>query len=215
LVAWPSASAGLAQHFPDKKADCAPVRFFHFQPVSSLAPPFIEFRHHHHLLLPVMPGKYWLFKSEPDVFSFEDLKLRPGRTEPWTGVRNYQARNFMRDAMKPGDLALFYHSSCPEPGVAGVVRVAGAAYPDSTQFDPASEYFDPKSQPSAPRWMMVDVTWEADLPQFVSLDRLRSDPALGQMVILRRGNRLSITPVTRTEFQRILQLGAAAHSSRR
>ena len=153
---------------------------------------------------------YWLFKSEPDVFSFADLKTRPQRTEPWTGVRNYQARNYMRDAMKVGDLALFYHSSCPQPGVAGVMRIASEPYPDPTQFDPSSEYFDPKATAEKPIWIMVDVAWEKDLPHPVGLPRLRGTPALGEMAILRKGNRLSITPVTAAEFKTVLKLAHTA-----
>jgi len=152
---------------------------------------------------------YWLFKSEPDVFSFDDLKKRPKQTEPWSGVRNYQARNYMRDEMKPGDLGLFYHSSCPDPGIAGIIKVASAAYPDPTQFDPGGEYFDPKATKENPRWMLVDVAWKQDFASFVSLENLRSDPALREMLILKRGNRLSITPVTAAEFQRICKLGGA------
>lgn len=151
--------------------------------------------------------RYWLLKSEPDTFSLADLKKRPHHTEPWNGVRNYQARNFMRDDMSPGDLGLFYHSSCPEPGVAGVIRVTKAAYPDSTQFDPASDYYDAGSKPEAPRWCMVDVTWQAEFPQFVSLDRLRAEPSLTGLLILRRGNRLSITPVEEEHYQKICELG--------
>ncbi len=150
---------------------------------------------------------YWLFKSEPDVFSFADLKARPRRTEPWTGVRNYQARNYMRDQMKLGDLALFYHSSCPEPGVAGVIRVASLPYPDETQFDPHSEYFDEKASPNQPRWIMVDVAWEADLPKYVPLEALRADSALADLLILRKGNRLSITPLTAAQYKGICRLG--------
>jgi predicted RNA-binding protein with PUA-like domain len=149
----------------------------------------------------------WLLKSEPDVFSFEDLKRRPRRTEPWNGVRNYQARNFLRDGMAVGDLALFYHSNTAVPGIAGLVRVSREAYPDPTQFDPASEYHDPKSDPAAPRWLMVDVTWEADFPVFVSLADLKADPSLTDLLILRRGNRLSVTPVTPEHFARICHLG--------
>ncbi len=150
---------------------------------------------------------YWLFKSEPDEFSFSDLKKRPKKTEPWNGVRNYQARNFMRDGMKPSDLGLFYHSNTEVPGIAGVVRVAGNARPDPTQFDPASDYHDPKSDPANPRWLLVDVTWEADFTHFVSLEQMKNDPRLEGMLILRRGNRLSITPVEARHFKRICQLG--------
>jgi predicted RNA-binding protein with PUA-like domain len=151
--------------------------------------------------------RYWLLKSEPDVFSFDHLKKRPRKTEPWNGVRNYQARNFMRDDMAVGDLALFYHSSCPQPGVAGVARVSKEAYPDPTQFDPSSEYFDAGSKHEDPRWQMVDVSFHADVPNFVTLDQLRDDPKLADLLILRRGNRLSITPVGEKEFLRICQIG--------
>lgn len=150
---------------------------------------------------------HWLFKSEPDVFSFADLKARPGGREPWTGVRNYQARNFMRDLMEPGDLILFYHSSCPRPGVAGVARVASRPYPDPTQFDPADEYYDPKATLEKPVWILVDVEWARDFKRFVPLEELRAEPGLADMVILRRGNRLSITPVTPEEFEAVCRLG--------
>ncbi len=151
--------------------------------------------------------RHWLLKSEPDVFSFDDLKKRPKKTEPWNGVRNYQARNFMRDGMEVGDLGLFYHSNAAVPGIAGLVRISRTAYPDPTQFDPSSEYHDPKSDPEAPRWLMVDVTWAADFPSYVSLDAMKQDPALEGMLILRRGNRLSITPVEASHFEHICQLG--------
>ena len=150
--------------------------------------------------------RYWLLKSEPDVFSFDDLKKRPRKTEPWNGVRNYQARNFMRDDMSVGDLGLFYHSSCAEPGVAGIVRIAKEAYPDSTQFDPSSEYFDAGSKQEDPRWVMVDVAHHADLAKFVGLPELREEPKLAEMLILRRGNRLSITPVEEADFKRICKM---------
>lgn len=146
-------------------------------------------------------------KSEPDVFSFNDLKKRPKKTEPWNGVRNYQARNFMRDEMKKGDLILFYHSSCPIPGVAGIARVNSEAYPDSTQFDPESEYFDPKATLEKPRWFLVDVSFEMDLDQHVSLEELKNHKKLSEMRLLQRGNRLSILPVTREEFEFIKKLG--------
>ena len=151
--------------------------------------------------------KHWLFKSEPDEFSFEDLKRRPRQTEPWNGVRNYQARNFMRDDMTVGDLGLFYHSNTQVPGIAGVVRITKSAYPDPTQFDSTSDYYDPKSDPSQPRWLMVEVTWEADFPHYVSLESLKADPRLADLLILRRGNRLSITPVQPQHFQRICEMG--------
>jgi predicted RNA-binding protein with PUA-like domain len=151
--------------------------------------------------------KYWLMKSEPDVFSFEDLKKRKNQTEPWNGVRNYQARNFMRDEMKKGDMILFYHSSCPIPGVAGIARVNSEAYPDSTQFDPKSEYFDPKATKENPRWFLVDVSFEMDLDKHVSLEELKEQKKLSEMRLLQRGNRLSILPVTREEFDYIKKLG--------
>ena len=153
---------------------------------------------------------YWLFKSEPDEFSFTDLKKRPKKTEPWNGVRNYQARNFMRDAMKVGDLVLFYHSNTEVPGIAGLARVSSPARPDPTQFDPASDYYDPKSSPTDPRWLLVDVTWEADFPHFVPLETLKADPRLDGLLILRRGNRLSITPVEERHFRRLRTLGGLA-----
>lgn len=151
--------------------------------------------------------KYWLMKSEPDVFSFSDLKKRPKQTEPWNGVRNYQARNFMRDEMKIGDLVLFYHSSCEIPGVAGIAKVASAPYPDSTQFDKKSEYFDPKATLENPRWFLVDVSFEKDLKGFVSLEEIKTHEELSHMRLLQKGNRLSILPVEKTEFEFIKKLG--------
>ena len=151
--------------------------------------------------------QYWLMKSEPDVFSFSDLKKRPNKTEPWNGVRNYQARNFMRDEMKPGDLILFYHSSCEIPGVAGIARVASLPYPDTTQFESKSEYFDPKATKENPRWFLVDVAFHEDLKTFVSLEELKKHKNLQEMRLLQRGNRLSILPVTREEFEFIRKLG--------
>lgn len=151
--------------------------------------------------------KFWLMKSEPDVFSFSDLKNRPKQTEPWNGVRNYQARNFMRDEMNPGDLILFYHSSCEVPGVYGLARVSSQAYPDETQFNKKSEYFDPKATRENPRWFLVDVTFEADLKTPVTLERMRSEKKLSEMRLLQKGNRLSILPVTLEEFELIRKLG--------
>ncbi len=145
-------------------------------------------------------------KSEPDVFSFSDLKKRPKKTEPWNGVRNYQARNFMRDEMKIGDLVLFYHSSCEIPGVAGIAKVSSSPYPDETQFDKKSEYFDPKATKETPRWFLVDVTYEEDI-HHVSLEEIRKQEKLKDMRLLQRGNRLSILPVTKEEFQFIRKLG--------
>ncbi len=150
---------------------------------------------------------HWLLKSEPDVFSFDHLKARPKQTEPWNGVRNYQVRNMMRDQMAVGDLGFFYHSSCAVPGIAGVVKIVKEAYPDHSQFDPSSEYFDEGSKREEPRWLMVDVKWEADFKAFVTLDMLRADPKLADLLILRRGNRLSITPMEAQHWGRICKLG--------
>ena len=146
-------------------------------------------------------------KSEPDVFSFNDLKKRPKKTEPWNGVRNYQARNFMRDEMKIDDLVLFYHSSCAFPGVAEIARVSSETYPDSAQFDQKSEYFDPKATVENPRWFLIDVTFKADMKSFVSLEEIKKHKILSGMKLLQKGNRLSILPVTREEFEFIVQLG--------
>jgi len=146
---------------------------------------------------------YWLMKSEPDELSIADLAAAPGQAFEWTGVRNYQARNFMRDGMQVGDLALFWHSSCPEPGVAGVVRIVAPAHPDSTQFEPDSPYYDPKSSREAPRWLGVDVAYERTLP-LLSPALLRTIPGLEAMQVLKRGNRLSITPVSPAEWALIV-----------
>ncbi len=150
---------------------------------------------------------YWLMKSEPDVFSFEDLKARKQQTEPWDGIRNYQARNFMRDAMAVGDLVLFYHSNATPPGVAGIAEIASGPRPDPTQFDEHSEYYDPKSDPANPRWVLVDVKFKEDLKRFVSLDEIREIPECAEMRLIQRGNRLSITPVTKREFTAIRKAG--------
>ena len=146
--------------------------------------------------------RYWLMKSEPDECSIDDALAAPHATVPWTGVRNYQARNFMRDAMQVGDGVLFYHSSCPQPGIAGIARVASGTRPDPTQFDPASPYFDPKSSPDTPRWLLLDVQ-ALRKTRLISLTELREDPALAGMRVLQRGNRLSITPVEAAEWQAI------------
>ena len=153
---------------------------------------------------PTMP-QYWLMKSEPDEASIDDLARAPQQTLPWTGVRNYQARNFMRDHMQAGDGVLFYHSSCPQPGVAGLARIVGNVAPDETQFDPASPYFDPKSPRDRPRWVQIDVALvrKTRLP---SLDEMRAAPQLQTMRVLQRGNRLSITPVSDDEWQAVLAL---------
>ena len=147
---------------------------------------------------------HWLMKSEPDEASIDDLAAAPGQTLPWTGVRNHQARNFMRDAMRAGDGVLFYHSSCPEPGIAGLATVAGGLGPDETQFDPASPYFDPRSTRDAPRWLKVDVRFDRKT-RLLSLAEMRQAPELASMRVLARGNRLSITPVTPDEWQAVLR----------
>ncbi|GAP38465.1 EVE domain-containing protein [Piscinibacter sakaiensis] len=148
--------------------------------------------------------RHWLMKSEPDEASIDHLAAAPGQCLPWTGVRNYQARNFMRDEMRVGDGVLFYHSSCPAPGIAGIAEVASTPYPDPTQFDPASPYHDPKSRREDPRWLLVDVRLVARTA-LLPLAAMREDPALADMATLRRGNRLSITPVTPGEWAHVLE----------
>jgi predicted RNA-binding protein with PUA-like domain len=148
-----------------------------------------------------MPN-HWLMKSEPAEASIDDLAAAPGATLPWTGVRNYQARNFMRDAMQPGDGVLFYHSSCPQPGIAGLAEIVGHLAPDPTQFDPSSPYHDPKSDPAQPRWLQIDVRLVRKT-RLLSLAEMRVTPELATMVVLQRGNRLSITPVTAAEWQAV------------
>jgi predicted RNA-binding protein with PUA-like domain len=144
--------------------------------------------------------QYWLMKSEPDEVSIDDALAAPKRTISWFGVRNYQARNFMRDLMKVDDGVLFYHSSCAVPGIAGVARIASAPYPDTTQFDKKSPYFDPKAAPSEPRWTAIDVEALESFP-VITLSDLKAEPTLEKMRVLARGNRLSITPVTSDEFR--------------
>lgn len=143
---------------------------------------------------------HWLLKSEPDECSIDDALAAPGGITPWSGVRNYQARNFMRDAMRVGDGVFFYHSSCPEPGIAGLAEVASAACPDPTQFERRSDYYDPKSTRAAPRWMMVEVR-ALKKTRLVPLAELRRHPALAKMWLLRPGSRLSITPVSAAEWR--------------
>ncbi len=145
---------------------------------------------------------YWLMKSEPDECSIDDLARAPHQTVPWIGVRNYQARNFMRDVMAVGDGVLFYHSSCPQPGIAGIARVASTAYPDESQFDAASPYFDTKATRDNPRWLNVDVRLVRKT-RLLSLTEMKADPLLATMRTLQPGNRLSITPVTGVEWLRI------------
>jgi predicted RNA-binding protein with PUA-like domain len=147
--------------------------------------------------------RYWLMKSEPSDVSIDDLASMPGQTVPWYGIRNYQARNFMRDQMRVGDGVFFYHSSCPEPGIAGIAEVSSPAYPDATQFDPANKYFDPKATSQNPRWFNVDVRLIRKT-RLVGLKELRTRQELANMRILQTGNRLSITPVDPAEWNFIM-----------
>lgn len=152
---------------------------------------------------------YWLMKSEPACFSIDDLARRPKRTEGWDGVRNYQVRNMFRDQMKPGDQAFFYHSSCVEPGVVGIIRIASLAYPDPTQFDPGADHYDPRSTRENPRWLQVDVSFERKLGQPVSLATLRAhEKQLKGLVVLQPGTRLSVTPVREDHWNYILKLAS-------
>jgi predicted RNA-binding protein with PUA-like domain len=151
-----------------------------------------------------MAQSFWLMKSEPDEFSIEDLARAPKKTTSWFGVRNYVARNFMRDSMRIGDGVLFYHSSCPEPGIAGIAKVASKPYPDASQFDAKSPYFDPKATREAPRWMLVDVKL-VKKTRLMPLEEMRGHRELSGMITLKRGNRLSITPVTPSEWDFIVK----------
>ncbi len=159
--------------------------------------------------------RYWLMKSEPDLFGIADLKRRRNQTEHWDGVRNYQARNFLRDEMKQGNLAFFYHSSCPVPGVAGIVEIVRAGYPDHTAWDPKTPYFDPKSSPQKPIWYMVDVKLVRKFERVVTLEEIKAEPALKHMRLVQRGNRLSILPVTEKEWRVILGMESAVSPTRR
>jgi len=149
---------------------------------------------------------YWLMKSEPDVFGIDHLKRAPGKTEPWDGVRNYQVRNMMRDDMQKGDLAFFYHSNCKQPGIAGMMEITRAGYPDHTAFDPNEKYYDPKSDPDNPRWFMVDVRYVRKLKRVITLTELKVQPELADLPLLRRGNRLSVMPVNKQQWDHILSL---------
>jgi len=149
--------------------------------------------------------KYWLMKTEPDEWSIDDALSAPNRLTPWTGVRNYQARNFMLKEMQVGDGVLFYHSSCPEPGIAGLAEVASKAYPDKSQFEKKSPYYDPASRKEAPRWFNVDVR-ALKKTRLVSIAEMKGEKALAKMITLRPGNRLSITPVTEAEWKHIQKL---------
>jgi len=148
--------------------------------------------------------KYWLMKSEPDVYSIDDLE-RDGR-EMWDGIRNYQARNMMRDDMQIGDEVFFYHSNCKEPGIVGIARVASEPYPDPTQFDRKSKYYDPKSSKDNPRWCLVDVEFARKLQRNVTLTELKAQKTLTDMILTRKGNRLSIMPVSKKHWNKILSL---------
>jgi predicted RNA-binding protein with PUA-like domain len=147
---------------------------------------------------------HWLMKSEPDVYGIDDLKK--ARRDCWDGVRNYQVRNMMRDEMRKGDLAFFYHSNCKEPGIAGIMTIARAGYPDPTQFDSDEKYFDPKSDPEEPRWLMVDVRYKRKLKRTITLQELKTHEELAELALLRRGNRLSVMQVTEQQWEYILSL---------
>jgi len=152
--------------------------------------------------------KYWLMKSEPDVFGIEHLKNMPQKREHWDGVRNYQARNMMRDEMKKGDLVFFYHSNCETPGIVGIMEVVKEGYPDFTAFDPDSKYYDPKSDPDNPRWFMVDVKYKRKLKRTISLQELKQEHSevLEGLALLQKGSRLSIMPVSKQQWDYILGL---------
>jgi len=165
-------------------------------------PPFISFG--------IDMPNYWLMKSEASSFSFEDLKQRPEKIEPWDGVRNYQARNLLRDSIKVGDGVLFYHSNCDEPSIVGLARVVREGYPDHTALDPREKHFDPKASDEKPIWYMVDVQYLCPLPHPLSRDALRQHPLLAEMGVLRKGNRLSVQPVTAEEWRAVLALNNLA-----
>lgn len=149
---------------------------------------------------------YWLMKSEPSCFSIDDLKNSPNQTSCWDGVRNYQARNFMRDGMRINDLIFFYHSNCTPPGIIGVAEVVSKPYADYTAFDPNSEHPDSKSTPDNPRWFMVDIKFVKQFPKLISLDTLKQYPELSTMQLLRKGNRLSVLPIKSNEWSFIINL---------
>ncbi|ROH93331.1 EVE domain-containing protein [Stagnimonas aquatica] len=154
-----------------------------------------------------MPQRFWLMKSEPETFSIDDLKKRPKKTEPWDGVRNYQARNFMRDQMQVGDGVFFYHSNCEVPGIYGLAEIASTAYPDPTQFDPQHHHYDPGSKPEEPRWLLVDVRYQRHLKRPITLETLRQhEKQLQGLAVIARGNRLSVMPVRPEHWQAILAL---------
>lgn len=150
--------------------------------------------------------KYWLLKSEPTCFSIDDLANAAGKTTPWDGVRNYQARNFMRDDMQIGDQAFFYHSNCKIPGIVGTVNISKASYPDFTAQDPNSDHYDPKSSPDKPIWYMVEVKFNKKFNSVISLKELKSNPQLSELPLVRKGNRLSVLPVTTQQWQTIIKM---------
>ncbi len=152
------------------------------------------------------PRRYWLMKSEPDVFSIDDLAAAPDGTTLWDGIRNYQARNTLRDDVQKGDLVLYYHSRATPPHVAGVAKVVRGGYPDPTQFDPQAKYHDPGASPDAPRWYCVDIRFERKLARPVSLPELKAEPALAEMVVTQKGSRLSVQPVTEAEYKAVLAM---------
>ncbi|MFC6634273.1 EVE domain-containing protein [Microbulbifer taiwanensis] len=152
---------------------------------------------------------YWLFKSEPDEYSIRDLAAERGHIGRWDGIRNYQARNFLRDRVQEGDEVFFYHSACKVPAIVGTAQVVRAAYPDPAQFDPGSRYFDPKASGDKPRWYCVDIRWQSELARPVPLAEIKRNPELAEMVLVKQG-RLSIQPVTREEWKAIVRLGSAA-----
>lgn len=149
---------------------------------------------------------YWLMKSEPSEFGIDDLILRPNQTEPWDGVRNYQARNMLRDAMQLGDQVFFYHSNCEIPGIVGIAEIVKAGYPDDNAFDPNDKHYDPKSTPEKPIWYKVDVKFVQKFARTISLKELKAHPALQELALVRRGNRLSINPVSPEQWAVILSL---------
>ncbi|MCQ3828587.1 EVE domain-containing protein [Microbulbifer elongatus] len=150
---------------------------------------------------------YWLFKSEPDEYSLDDLKAEPGHVGRWDGIRNYQARNFLRDEVEEGDGVLFYLSACKVPAIVGTAQVVRAAYPDPAQFDPESKYFDPKATAEKPRWFCVDIRWQSEFARPLPLKEIKQNPALAEMVLVKQG-RLSIQPVRESEWRLLLKLGA-------
>ena len=163
--------------------------------------------------MPRRAKQYWLMKSEPDVFSYDDLERAKDRTTLWDGIRNYQARNFMRDEMRVGDGVLYYHSNAQPPGVAGLAEIASEPYPDPTQFDPKSKYHDPKSDPDDPRWILVDVRAVRPLERLVTLAELKAEPDLADMGVVQKGSRLSIQPVTAAEWKLVQKLAKRAASA--